>query len=299
MIRIKIKLDEHGEGKILKYNEGLDFSLLLQKIASKFGISNGIHDLKLYLGEDYVVENTDEIDYGDELILRCIGTPHFISVINSVEAHNNDAENSGLTNSLVKVEDIANSPPPPPPPLMEKKETVGSPVDPSTTNKTLDLNSNANPHLKPGNANQRYSLRGSTVTPTSSPPSHTLGRSKRRIKMTRRYSPSNTPKFSCRTGHGFLCPRCYEPMSYDETDGCGQCGLMCMYASGEGVVTTVGRGEAMVGCRNGSGIIGGDLTNGSKVKGRKSKSNGKEEQDTSITRKKKKRVTHNLMKFPN
>lgn len=62
-------------------------------------------------------------------------------------------------------------------------------------------------------------------------------------------------------GSGFLCPRCDEHMSYDNTNGCGRCGLMCMYAPGEGVITTIGRREAMLGCQSG-GIVGGALSKG-------------------------------------
>jgi len=87
----------------------------------------------------------------------------------------------------------------------------------------------------------------------NNPTSFPSGGSKRRIAQVQRYLPSDTPSASSThrrlqeeggVGSGFLCPRCYEHMSYDQKEGCGRCGLMCHYVPGQGVIITTGRDEA-------------------------------------------------------
>lgn len=87
MLRVKIRLgNKNGpsstgtavatEGKIMCFEEGTDFRLLKKKIAAKLGIlidhdsDAAVDEWRLHLGyENVLIENTDEIDHGDELVL--------------------------------------------------------------------------------------------------------------------------------------------------------------------------------------------------------------------------------------
>eukprot|EP00581_Thalassiosira_minuscula_P015183 CAMPEP_0183715380 /NCGR_PEP_ID=MMETSP0737-20130205/9622_1 /TAXON_ID=385413 /ORGANISM="Thalassiosira miniscula, Strain CCMP1093" /LENGTH=1459 /DNA_ID=CAMNT_0025944471 /DNA_START=135 /DNA_END=4514 /DNA_ORIENTATION=- len=65
-------------------------------------------------------------------------------------------------------------------------------------------------------------------------------RSKRKLKAITRFDPQSKyippSKFACRTGDGFLCPRCSYVCSYDSRR-CEECALECYYEAGVGVVT--------------------------------------------------------------
>jgi hypothetical protein len=85
MIRVKVRLGSlDAVGKIFHFEAGLEYSLLIQKVAVKFGLStlpaaaaddddnennnNNKERRRLYLGGDVLVEDTHEIDDGDELV---------------------------------------------------------------------------------------------------------------------------------------------------------------------------------------------------------------------------------------
>ena len=78
MIRIKIRDNDTTDtpGKLLRFDESMSFGALLRKIANKLGISvSGDDDLttkyQLALhGENVVVEGTDEINDGDDLVFQ-------------------------------------------------------------------------------------------------------------------------------------------------------------------------------------------------------------------------------------
>jgi len=56
---------------LLRFEDGIDFDTLLRTIAAKLGVVVGAEDdYGLYLGGDALVEDTNEIDDGDDLVLR-------------------------------------------------------------------------------------------------------------------------------------------------------------------------------------------------------------------------------------
>jgi hypothetical protein len=79
-LRIKIRLNNmRAEAKLLRFNEGIEFPVLVKMIATKLGVAapkqyNATYtdNYKLYLGDEALVEDTGEIDNLDELVLKVL-----------------------------------------------------------------------------------------------------------------------------------------------------------------------------------------------------------------------------------
>jgi hypothetical protein len=85
MIRVSVRLSTPQEcrKKVVRFDETIDFDALVQKIAAKLGVSRSNSSKtptqtrnptptkrwQLYIGGDVLVEQTDEIDEGDDLVL--------------------------------------------------------------------------------------------------------------------------------------------------------------------------------------------------------------------------------------
>ena len=82
MIQVRVKSNSTASrARTLRFETSLEFPLLLKKIASKLGVSscstcnekdnetNQQDEFQLYLGGDVLVQDTSEIDEGDELVL--------------------------------------------------------------------------------------------------------------------------------------------------------------------------------------------------------------------------------------
>ena len=93
MIRVKIRSFGKATGKVLRFDESIGYHSLLRKIIDKLGITNvsdvvvGPHhseidddDLsklfQLRLGGDSILEDTNEIEHGDDLVLMRIDNNH-------------------------------------------------------------------------------------------------------------------------------------------------------------------------------------------------------------------------------
>jgi len=80
MIRVKIRSFREEFGKVLRFDESIEYHSLLRKIIDKLGLiphrEIGDDDLsqlfQLRLGGDSVLEDTNEIEHGDELVLMRI-----------------------------------------------------------------------------------------------------------------------------------------------------------------------------------------------------------------------------------
>ena len=72
MIRVTVRFESSKSiGKILRFDESITFDALLVKIAHKLGldVSNSQYQLLLGGGKHVIVEDTNEIEHGDDLIL--------------------------------------------------------------------------------------------------------------------------------------------------------------------------------------------------------------------------------------
>jgi len=86
MIRVKIRSFGEEFGKVLRFEESIEYYALLRKIIDKLGIipHREIDDddlsqlFQLRLGGDSVLEDTTEIEHGDELVLMRIDEKNYI-----------------------------------------------------------------------------------------------------------------------------------------------------------------------------------------------------------------------------
>jgi hypothetical protein len=72
MIRVKIRVNSPtAVGKILRFDDagGVELESLTQKIAAKLRVEYVPNKFELFLGGEFLVENVEEIDNGDELVL--------------------------------------------------------------------------------------------------------------------------------------------------------------------------------------------------------------------------------------
>jgi hypothetical protein len=74
MIRLKVRLaSTEAVAKIIRVSEEIEFPMLLEKIAHRLGVPRSTHEDKeqwrLLLGGDVLIEDTQEIDDGDDLVL--------------------------------------------------------------------------------------------------------------------------------------------------------------------------------------------------------------------------------------
>ncbi|CAB9511733.1 expressed unknown protein [Seminavis robusta] len=78
MIRVKIRYNSpSAQGKILRFDESMKFQALLSKILRKLGIQSSEHDLnqfQLLMDGNVVVEDTSELDDGDDLIVKKVNS---------------------------------------------------------------------------------------------------------------------------------------------------------------------------------------------------------------------------------
>ena len=128
MIRVKIRLFGEATGKVLRFDESIGYHSLLRKIIDKLGITNvsdvvvGPHhseidddDLsklfQLRLGGDSILEDTNEIEHGDDLVLMRIDNNHDddkndneAAAAKSSSQKRRKKETSSITKSSVKKE---------------------------------------------------------------------------------------------------------------------------------------------------------------------------------------------------
>mmetsp|Transcript_6156 Transcript_6156/g.17532 ORF Transcript_6156/g.17532 Transcript_6156/m.17532 type:complete len:606 (+) Transcript_6156:1588-3405(+) len=78
MVRVTIRCEGQQTGKVLRFDESIEFHVLLRKIVDKLGVTHHSHDdsdsdpsqlFELRLGVGSVLEDTNEIEHGDELVL--------------------------------------------------------------------------------------------------------------------------------------------------------------------------------------------------------------------------------------
>jgi len=93
MVRVTVRYEsETADGKVLRFEESMDFDALLLKIVEKLELVGDVSMYELHLGggRRVVVEDTSEIEQGDDLILMKKKRNH----VKKEEDHDNEADDS-------------------------------------------------------------------------------------------------------------------------------------------------------------------------------------------------------------